>query len=127
MLEGLAASRIVARVDQHDDEEEEDHDPAGVDEDLHGPDELRLLEDEDAGDEQERQQQVQSAEWTGFFATTTAIADSEREDRRRPTKSQPAVPVSSAPSGHRAYPRSTTVNGLTFGASRQSVSLRMSR
>ena len=30
-------------VDQHDDEEEEHHDAARVDEDLHGPDELRSL------------------------------------------------------------------------------------
>ena len=42
-------------------------------------------------------------------------------------KSHPAPPVSSTPSVMPAYPRSTTVKGLTFGAARQSVSFRMSR
>src|SRR5512144_2508735 len=36
------------------------------------------------------------AEWTGFFATTTAIADRSARTAKT-TKSQPAVPVRSAP------------------------------
>src|SRR5207253_4130511 len=44
-------------VDEHDDEEEQHHDPAGVDEDLDGPDELCLLQEEDAGDQQEGREQ----------------------------------------------------------------------
>ncbi len=67
-----------------------------------------------------------SAEWTGLRATTTATAASQREHGE--DDEEPAGGPGQKRAGHRAvYPRSTTVNGLTFGASRQSVSLRMSR
>jgi hypothetical protein len=57
----------------------------------------------------------------------TAIADASAKTEKI-TKSQPAVPVRSAsPATGFPYPRSTTVNGFTFAASRQSTSLRMSR
>jgi len=67
-----------------------------------------------------------SAECTGLRAATTAIADASARTAKI-ANSQPAVPVSSAPPSIAPYPLSTTVKGFTFGASRQSVSFRMSR
>jgi hypothetical protein len=52
MVKGLGrADRAL--VNQHDDEEEQHHDPARVNEDLDGSDEFGLLENEDAGHHQE--------------------------------------------------------------------------
>ena len=68
-----------------------------------------------------------SAEWTGFLATTTATAVASARTAKT-TKAQPAPPVRSTPSvTPPPHPCSTTVKGLTLGALRQSVSLRMSR
>ena len=52
----ISSARVqldAAQVEQHDDEEEEDHDRAGVDQDLHGGDEVGLEQDEDRGEAEE--------------------------------------------------------------------------
>ena len=47
----------MPHVDEHHDEEEEHHDPAGVDEYLHGSDELRRFHDKEHSNTEKRQQQ----------------------------------------------------------------------
>src|ERR1043165_469592 len=70
-----ALLRQVPDVDEHDDEEEEDHDAAGVDEHLHGADELGPLDDEEHGDAEEREQEKQRR--------VHRVAHRDDEDRRR--------------------------------------------
>src|ERR1043165_1440219 len=70
-----ALLRQVPDVNEHDHEEEEDHDAAGVDEHLHGADELGPLDDEEHGDAEEREQQEQRR--------VHRVAHGDDEDRRR--------------------------------------------
>jgi hypothetical protein len=116
-------------VHEHDDEQEEHHDPAGIDQDLHRADELRLLEEEDAGHEQEARKQEKSG-------VDRVLRDDDRD--RRPERQDGQDGEHDAGRarqkrarhgrrGLRRHPRSTTVKGLTFSACTQSVSLRMSR
>src|SRR6266571_3036856 len=53
-----AGPESVAQVHQHDHEQEQHHDPAGVDQHLHRRHELRLEQHVDAGDREEAQDQV---------------------------------------------------------------------
>ena len=75
------------------DEEEEHHDAAGVDEDLHGADELGLLQDEERRPPSRNDRSRNSAECTGLRARRrTATADDERERPRRPRRASPRLP-----------------------------------
>ncbi len=58
---------------EHDDEEKQDHDGPGVDDDLHGRQEVGVLLEE--GDRHTKQAIIRlSAECTGFFIAMTPIA-----------------------------------------------------
>ena len=110
------------------DEEEEHHDPAGVDEDLHRADELRLLQDEDARRRAGTSSSRKSAEWIGLRShddATASASASGREDDEEPAGVRRRAGAGTSPRS--LHPCSTTVNGLTFAAALQSVSLRMSR
>ena len=58
--DNLAVVRVglaeTLHVDKHDDEQKQHHDAAGVDQDLHGADEFRLLQEEDSRHAEEREQ-----------------------------------------------------------------------
>src|SRR5882724_5537474 len=51
-------SEAVLKIHEHDDEQEEDHDAAGIDQHLDGGDELRLEQHVDAGHRQEGEHQI---------------------------------------------------------------------
>ncbi len=67
--------RELADVREHDDEEEEDHDAARVDEQLHRADELGVREDEEHRDAEEREEQEERR--------VNRVAHRDDEDRAR--------------------------------------------
>ena len=58
----LEADRcLIVEIEKHDDEDEEDHDRAGIDEDLDDPDEVGIESDEEPGQAHEGKDHGKSA------------------------------------------------------------------
>ena len=105
-------AEVLGLVDaeQHDHEQEQHDDGAGVDDHLHGGEEVGVLGDEQHGDAEQRRRPALSAECTGLREHDDAdrAAEDDRRRRRRRRAGRPSVvpPSSCRVVGRRSARRS---------------------